>query len=287
MRLAPGKKRGPPIPPLYPLPLPANHIDISHRPQVSQPTSCYLLRLPVELRHYIYEFALGGRIIALRVAASASHRHCVVRSRCYEPVDDADGSPNRLTSPTDRIPTALLVSCRQVYLEAPPILHKRNTYDFWVHEIEVVVAAALGQYYLEDIRSVYLRHNYATLPVPPWPTVFPLLQQMRLHRLTFEFDFQRLEFTELAPHKPVLDSAWGRLALGIRNLRRLELFFKNGDPPEYPVYRTNVARRFRQLMIGAEADERYEAFLGTGKERTDNGRMRSRASTLIELQLRS
>ncbi|KAJ6606072.1 hypothetical protein DFH09DRAFT_1353301 [Mycena vulgaris] len=217
--------------------------------------------LPLELRECIYEQALAGRVIRLRLAASASHRHCVVQSMCYEPVDDADGGPNKFDVPADRIPVGLLLLCRQVYLEARPILHRRNTYHFWVHELEAVLSSALGRYCLPDIRSIYLCHNYRTLEMPPWTSVFPLLQQMtRLDHLTFEFDVGRLERTEISPHRSVLESQWGCRVVGIRNLRRFELFFKHGDPPEHPVYRANIAQRLRDLMIGPGADERYEMF---------------------------
>ncbi|KAJ6567092.1 hypothetical protein B0H19DRAFT_1374410 [Mycena capillaripes] len=244
-----------------PPPLPSTRVDISERPLSQQPAECTLLRLPPELREYIYEHALGGRLISL--FASRAHRgHNIVRSTYYELPDDLYSGLIRIAlAPTDRIFIALLLSCRQVYLEALPIMHRRNTFHFLVHEFEVIVLSALGGYCLADIQSVYLSHNYRTMYVPPWATVFPLLHRMRLRDLTFEFDFRRLEWTEITPQRDVFNTAWGRSVLGVRNLRAFGLFFKNGDPLEYPVYRTNIAERFRQLMVEPGADERYWDFL--------------------------
>jgi hypothetical protein len=188
-----------------------------------------------------------------------------VRSKHYALPDDLDtGTISLGSEPTDMIPIALLLSCRQVYLEALHILHRYNTFHFLVHELEVIVHSALGGFCLPDIRSVYLCHNCRTMYVPPWAVVFPLLRKMGLRNLAFEFDFQLLEWTELTPKKDIFDTAWGRGLLTMRNLRALELFFTHGDPPEHPLYRTNVAERFRKLMIEAGADKRYEDFLMFG-----------------------
>ncbi|KAJ7119069.1 hypothetical protein C8R44DRAFT_789944 [Mycena epipterygia] len=244
---------------IYPPHLPTNRINIGRRPLAEQPANCRLLLLPLEVRQCIYEAALGGRAICLKLVASRAHKHCVVQSTCYDAVED---SLNTLDVLADAIPTALLLSCRQVYLEALPILHRRNVFHFTVHEFQVVVLAALGRHCLPDIRSVYLCHSYRRNPyVPPWAAVFELLQQMRLDSLAFEFEVEKLQRTELGPGRSLLDSAWGSRVVHIRNLRWFEFFFKDGDPPEYPLYRINAVQRLQELMIGTEADRRYKMLL--------------------------
>ncbi|KAJ6567095.1 hypothetical protein B0H19DRAFT_718759 [Mycena capillaripes] len=258
-------RRRPPAknPPTYPPPLPSVRLDIRKCPPSQQPAECTLLHLPLELRQCIYEQALGGRLISLKLVASRTHGHTIVRSTYYKLPDDLHSASILVgSSPAaDRISTALLLSCRQVYLEALPIMHRRNTFHFLAHELEIIVLSALGGYCLSNIRSVCLRHHYRTMNAAPWAMVFQLLHQMQLRELAFEFDFQLLEWSEITPQRDVLNTDWGRRVLGMRNLREFGLFFTNGDPPEYPVYRTNIAERLRQLIIGSEADERYKCFL--------------------------
>ncbi|KAJ7131388.1 hypothetical protein C8R44DRAFT_57087 [Mycena epipterygia] len=242
---------------IYPLHLPSlptNRIDIGRGPLAEQSAHCRLFLLPLEVRQCIYEAALGGRVICLKLVASR------VQSTCYEAVE---GGPNTLDVPADAIPAALLLSCRQVFLEALPILHRRNVFHITVHELQFVVFAGLGRHCLPDIRSIYLCHSYRlnTTYVPPWAAVFDLLQQMRLDSLAFEFEVEKLQGTELDPGRSLLDSAWGSRVVHIRNLRRFEFFLKDGDPPQYPLYRINAVQRLQELMIGTEADTRYKMLL--------------------------
>ncbi|KAJ7119079.1 hypothetical protein C8R44DRAFT_188508 [Mycena epipterygia] len=243
---------------IHPPHLPTNRIDIGRRPLAEQPANCRLLLLPLEVRQCIYEDALGGRVICLKLVVSRAHKRCVVQSTYYAAVE---GGPNTLDVPADAIPITLLLSCRKVYLEALPILHRSNVFHFTVHEFQAVVLAALGRHCLPDIRSVYLCHSYRRNDVTTWAAVFELLQQMRLDSLAFEFEVGNLKWTELDPGRSLLDSAWGSCVVHIRNLRRFEFFFKDGDPPEYPLYRINAVQRLQELMIGTEADRRYEMLL--------------------------
>ncbi|KAJ7691775.1 hypothetical protein B0H17DRAFT_1200892 [Mycena rosella] len=186
-----------------------------------------------QLRERIYEQALGGRVIALWLLRSAPQR--------------------RYTAPptfgvADGIPAALLRSCRQVYFEARPILHRRNTFHAHAWEFEDAVLAALGPHYLPEIRSLYLCHNYSDVSHAR-TTVSPLLRQMCLDNLTFEFV---LEGTELDPDSALLD-AWAREFLRIPTLNRFDVFLKNGDPPAYQGWCSNVAHHLRKLMVEANS----------------------------------
>ncbi|KAJ7490965.1 hypothetical protein FB451DRAFT_628542 [Mycena latifolia] len=252
---------------LYPPHLPSTRIDISQRRLKAQPPGSHLLRLPLELRQYIYEFVLGGRVISLKLVTSKLHKHYVVRSKFYEPADVADGSRIRLNSdiPGERIPIALLFACRQVYLEALPILHRCNTFYFRAHEFAGIFLAALGRYCLADIRNIYLYRSYRRRVyhsfVGPWMEAFELLKQMHLDCLIFEFGVDQRDWRDLDLDMPVLNGWWTRYVVKIRNLRRFDLWFDHADASEVPTYRTDVAQKLRDLMIGPKADERYSMLL--------------------------
>ncbi|KAJ7490966.1 hypothetical protein FB451DRAFT_1166285 [Mycena latifolia] len=215
-----------------PPPLPEGRIDIG----------------TLELRQCIYELALGGPVVSMKLVAYQSDSgvrtwHYWVHSKCYAPCKEAaaDG-PIRLRVPIEGISIALISACRQV------------------HELKVVVLAALGHYCLPNIRSVYLFHSYHRFRSPRWIEMAELLRQMCFDNLTFEFelDVPRVDLIHLELQRPVLAGYWSGQVVTIRNLRRFELFFTAGDPPEHP---TDVAQRMRNLMIGPEADERYRKLL--------------------------
>ncbi|KAJ6500813.1 hypothetical protein C8R45DRAFT_1092877 [Mycena sanguinolenta] len=224
------------------------------------PQNCFLLKLPLEVRQRIYEQALGGRVLHIQFVGPYQ-----VRSTCYQPVDHPSVNPQRLNDRTDGILTPLLRSCRQVYLEAQPILFQLNTLYFSVLELEM--AEGVGLHFLRDIRSVYLYHNYRTSAfVPPWHAVFPLLQQMHLTRLVFHFELET-SFANVGnwvgSRVDILERTWVPGVLSIRNLNQFGLFFEDGKAPEKSLCRANIAEEMRQLMIGTRADENYRKFLQT------------------------
>ncbi|KAJ7794793.1 hypothetical protein B0H14DRAFT_2922294 [Mycena olivaceomarginata] len=210
-----------------PLPLPTPRIDIQHLPVKEQPQNCYLLsKLPLELRQCIFEQVLGGRLINLLVVDGPSKRRRMVWSRCYVLVDNLAHARTRNipAAAADQLSPALLRSCRQIYTEALPILHQRNTFSFCASQLEVLVRCGLGEYCLPDIRSIYV---YEYEPSSEWRDVFVLLHRMGLERMAFE------------------------------NLRRLELWLYYYDAGEDP----ELVERLRGLMIGPGAEERYQMFL--------------------------
>ncbi|KAF8209305.1 hypothetical protein K438DRAFT_1810816 [Mycena galopus ATCC 62051] len=256
-----------------PPPLPAARIDIWQRPWTEQSQSSRLLSLPLELRRCIYDHALGGRLVKLHIAASKYHKHYVIFSTCYEPVEDPDRILRLLIQPpADAIPVALLLSCRQIYLEALPILHQRNTFYFLAHEFHTAVVAALGRYCLPNLRSVYLRHDSgitalgSSRPIhqydSQWPAMFALLRQMRLESLVFELDPDvAIDAAEPYPHCTVLDTAWARGLLSVRGLRRFTLLFARGGLPMLPGFNDSLLEQLRALLTDEKADEQYASFL--------------------------
>ncbi|KAJ7303766.1 hypothetical protein DFH08DRAFT_903459 [Mycena albidolilacea] len=236
-----------------PLPFPTPRIDIQHLPVKEQPQSCYLLsKLPLELRQCIFEQVLGGRLIDLLVVDAASKGWRMVWSRCYVLVDNLAHARTRNIPPAtaDQLSPALLRSCRQIYAEALPILHQRNTFSFCASHLEMLVRYGLGEYCLPDIRSVYV-YELRPSSASGWKDVFVVLHRMGLERVAFELKAEP-EMEELDPR---IEYSWARRVLKLRNLRRLELwlYYGAGEDPE-------LVERLRGLMIGPGADGRYQMF---------------------------
>ncbi|KAJ7173478.1 hypothetical protein C8R46DRAFT_1082933 [Mycena filopes] len=240
----------------YPSPLPTNRIDIAQRRAIEQPPSCRLLHLPLELRRIIFEFAVGNRLVRMRMVPNERMDQFVIQTACYRP-SVAPDTPNKLLFPADKIPVALLLTCRSVYVEALPLIHQRNTFYFHLEDFQPALQSGLGQYCLKDIRNVYLYHSYPDRPLMRrWDSAFATLQQMRLDTLTLEFEI--LEWTEVHPHTFSLDNDW--------RLRSLDIFFRNGNPPDCPRHREAITRTLCDLMVEPGADERYNALLGAEME---------------------
>ncbi|KAJ7765696.1 hypothetical protein B0H16DRAFT_1524040 [Mycena metata] len=236
-------------------------LDIRRRSPIDQPMNCTLLRLPAELRRCIYEHALGGHIIFIKLnhnwprSEFLTHKHYLVRTRYYDHdrTHNLHDGPPKLGFPVEGINTSLFLSCRQVYLEALPILYGSNTFYFLAHQVEDIVMPALGHHYLSEIRSVYL---FEAGVVRSWFSVFSLLQQMRLTALAMCIRFEGIERGE--GRDDPLHTFWGRGILGIRNLATFELLFrKDADQPAQQA----LVERCRELMMGPEADEKYRKFL--------------------------
>ncbi|KAJ7153104.1 hypothetical protein C8R43DRAFT_453336 [Mycena crocata] len=254
------------VPPVMPPPLPTRRLDIKGRPRAEQPESCSFLQLPLEIRHCIYEHALGGRLICLALRGSQHHRHHVVTSTCF---DEQDKRPSQQKTPVDGVSISLLRSCRQVYEEAIPILHQHNTFHFCVCWFDSVLLGGLGQYCLPDIRRMHLYHSYTYYgSEPPWAAVFVLLHQMRLQRLTFEFHDAWEGQTDFTPPsaEALLDTEWGRGVLAIRNLSELDITFDEESPVPQE-YKADVEPELRRLMLGRNADDRYRIFLQEREKR--------------------
>ncbi|KAJ7819067.1 hypothetical protein B0H14DRAFT_2837573 [Mycena olivaceomarginata] len=260
-RTRPRQRRSPPQT------LPKTRLDIRQLAIAGKPQACQFFGLPLELRQCIYDEVLGGRVVHLELAPSPGARTTVVGATFYQPVDHPIYDPQRLDIPAESVSTAVLFCCRQMYLESQPILYQRNTFYVSVTELEMVVLIGLGSFCLQDIRSLYLYHSYRTTPyVPPWSIVFPLLQQMHLTHLVFEFEIYRwTRWTQYNPRVDVLNDTWARSVLGIRTLSQFGLFLKDLNLQD--VYRPNivhspdVTEEFRKLMIGSRAEESYRDYL--------------------------
>ncbi|KAJ6554168.1 hypothetical protein B0H19DRAFT_1235603 [Mycena capillaripes] len=187
--LAMGNTAPPPL--RHPPPLRKKGVDISGKRLAKQSQGCtLLLKLPLEMRECIYEAVLSGRWISMKL------------STIYQPIDDSDEPHSfpvddewarrkpELPPLGERIPIALLLTCRRVYLEALPIMHRRNTFYFQANQFAPIVLSSLGRYCLSNIRSISIVH-YVDIPhennIPPWESVFALIREMRLESLEFGF----------------------------------------------------------------------------------------------------
>ncbi|KAJ7114127.1 hypothetical protein C8R44DRAFT_984662 [Mycena epipterygia] len=244
----------------YPSPLSTIRIDIGRdQPPIEQPRTCHLLHLPAELRDLILEMAVGNRLVHLDMVPNQEIDALIMQSTCYAPSEEPD-TPNPLLIAADKIPVALLLSCRQVYLEALPIMHQRNTFYFYLKDFQSTIQCSLGEYCLPNIRL----HDRGVQTIMPWEHAFLTLQQMRLTALTLEFS-RGLHWTKLQPNIFSVDNAchWCRSLLAIRGLRNLDIFSRYRNPygPGHPMYRETVIQTLHELMIGLEADEKYKALL--------------------------
>ncbi|KAJ7062102.1 hypothetical protein C8F01DRAFT_1136398 [Mycena amicta] len=251
-----------------PEPLPSTRIDIHSRPQVTQPESCTFLHdLPLELRRFIYEEALGWRQVRLFISKDARNRRRFVNSR------SATSTP---------ISIALLCVCRQIYVEAHQILFENNIFEVFSYELNTVMLCGLGESvarpYIRKLRVQYWYHPYDPQPLfdlDPATRPFKQIAAMpALSHLTFQFVEPHKYDIDIAPPLPglgfacdpeeVLDSVWARGLLGTRipNLQQLEIKFEEADvyAPEYLKWQV-VERTINELMVGQGAEERCQQFL--------------------------
>ncbi|KAJ7881192.1 hypothetical protein B0H13DRAFT_2049943 [Mycena leptocephala] len=179
-------------------------------------------------------------------------RNYTLHTACYAP-SEAQDIPNDMLISADKIPIALLRTCRSVYAEVLPIIHTQNTFYFLLGDFPPAIRSGLGLYCLQDLRNVYLYSHHLTTVLMNHP--LRILQRMCLDTLTLEFAGQA------HPRTFSVDVAWCRDLLTIRHLRNLEIFFRRGNAPHYPFHRETVTQTLRDLMIGPGADAKYEAFL--------------------------
>ncbi|KAJ7262059.1 hypothetical protein C8J57DRAFT_1336082 [Mycena rebaudengoi] len=257
------------IPLADPHPLPTDRIDIHLRQSKikAQPENCLLLSLPPELRQLIFETALGRRVLAMDLFPDWEEGRYAVG------VDSANRD----------LPVALLRTCRQVYTEALPVMHQRNTFQFDLWSFRAVVLGGLGLYSLSNIRSVRVRVDYGG--EEQWRAMCRLLEGAGLADLTLDFQYR--------PGDIILEdmnSEWWRSLLRIRGLRTFVLRWEYPPPGGVVVPDADPAgsardrlheRRLRALarifgdevkvarameelhalMVGPDADERYRSFL--------------------------
>ncbi|KAJ7262043.1 hypothetical protein C8J57DRAFT_1336055, partial [Mycena rebaudengoi] len=232
-----------------PDPLPTDRIDIGQTKITPQAEACHLLSLPLELRQLIFETALGLRVLSLWLDADPAYDY------------------QRLLVRVKRdsvLPVALLRTCRQVYLEALPILHQRNTFRLDTESAPGIILGGLGLYSLPNIRSVEVEF-YDGGGDTRFSAACRLLEAAGLESVTLLFC---------------------RSLLRIRGLRRLVLLCDYPNPAggveqeadEFAFTRRKWILQDEEkvrkamvelcaLMIGPEADARYSAFLEAQKLR--------------------
>ncbi|KAJ7063704.1 hypothetical protein C8F01DRAFT_1082093 [Mycena amicta] len=214
-----------------PKPLPTKRIDISLLPAANQPENSALLSLPLELRWCIYEQALGGRQIRLEIHDDLPNHRRVVRTKCYVYLRN-ERNMERVDGPI----VALLLTCRQVYHEAQPILLAQNTFwlDPFKHSARAVFLASLGLFALPQLRSLGV--EYHSFPHNRWfiHASLNLPSEMQaLQSLTCLFHDNAEVYspeTHTATYNPciLLDSPWGHSVCEIKTLREFKLVFTFG-----------------------------------------------------------
>nr|GAT49454.1 predicted protein [Mycena chlorophos] len=221
-------------PPSYtqPTPLSTNRIDLSMRPCTAQSDSLFL-SLPRELRDCVYEEALGGRRVWMKVVPDHPNRRRYISSYAV-PREEGDIRPD--LGELDPLCVALLRSCRQIYRESHSVLFSHNTFVFDSGtSLEDCIRAALGEWSLPVLRSVCINHPNRLFPKQraffdhPELTSFDLLKRMkRLRRLDFQFNgMSSRKSLPVSPYDPreVEKSAWGQLVCELFFLEELRMIF--------------------------------------------------------------
>ncbi|KAF7295874.1 hypothetical protein HMN09_01131000 [Mycena chlorophos] len=173
-----------------PKPLPEERIDLSTRPCATQPADSPLFALPRELRECIYAEALAGRWVWLWLVDDPVQKRRYVRSGAIP------RSADRIlieTAKPDPLGISLLSTCRQIHLEAHPILLSHNTFAFDADGLRATLLAGLGTWNLPSLRAVCI--NFNAFPQHRWffdhPDFwsFGMLRDMeRLRCLEFQFN---------------------------------------------------------------------------------------------------
>ncbi|KAK7036004.1 hypothetical protein R3P38DRAFT_2698105 [Favolaschia claudopus] len=240
-------------------PKPPARIDIFKRSAADQPHHSFF-KLPPELRLWIYEELLGRRVAQLVWTKG------ILRAKFFVPVEDPQHNPQRLIFLAEKVTTAILLSCRQTYHEALPVLYGQNTFYCSVGELAPLVRIGLGTWCLPYIHSIDLDHNFPLGSLwgtdsVVWDIAFALLQQMNLKRLVFRFEVANaVNWTERHPRVDTLyDTEWADQVLGLRSLLSFALFLRDFMTYEYSV--PDVAQEMRNLLIGPQAEDKYREYL--------------------------
>ncbi|KAJ7233095.1 hypothetical protein C8J57DRAFT_170241 [Mycena rebaudengoi] len=241
-----------------PRPLPIKRIDIHQNQITAQSPRCHLLRLPAELRELIFEMALGRRIVQILLVPQLRRRRRVIRTKCYRSAEQLNTAADDLGAPrqTDMLPVALLRACRQVYVEALPILHQRNTFYFNAKDFRPAILGALGEYSFGNIRSVHLTR--CSFRIWLGRSVFSLLPRMGLRSLTIEFqedEWMAMLYADTPQADCSLDSQWCQDLLSLPKLQRFDVIFKDSFGAEDPTDREAFKQQLRELMTGPLAAE--------------------------------
>lgn len=195
-------------------------------------------KLPYEIRYMIYVHALNGDLLHVTNAASQTklcyHDHQGSHSslRHYHPVEDP--------SPSHKI--YLLKTCRQIYVEASPVLYSTNTFGiFGDHNLPVFCAFSLSirQDYLVLIRSIrincqadkYISGVLGRLPprdnnfLQDWRQAWEILSTRMPGLKDLKVRLMKIYYP---PLDLSLEEEWVKPMLKVRGLRRFELDLAQG-----------------------------------------------------------
>ncbi|KAJ7063729.1 hypothetical protein C8F01DRAFT_1134102 [Mycena amicta] len=231
-----GTRNRPALPGPEPLPTQRIDISLSLRRAAKQQQSALLSRLPLELRRCIYEQALGGRQIRLQILDDWPNQRRFVRAKCYYYSDvrtELEGNGNTNTETADRPTVALLRACRQIYLEAQPILLAQNTFCFVEYDLQTILPASLGLFALPQLRSLCVEfpgfpHDMSYLLGYP-PQLLSEMHMPALQRLTFRFhdndSYSPEVHTATQDPRILLDTPWGGLVRKLTTLEEVRMVF--------------------------------------------------------------
>ncbi|KAK7031642.1 hypothetical protein R3P38DRAFT_2619976 [Favolaschia claudopus] len=252
-----------PLLPRYPDKLPLNRLDILSGTIVAPSPSCHLLQLPPELRHQIFELAVGNRLVRVQLVPNDGFDAYILQTTCFL----HHGFKNSDTPLTlwaletaEPIPVALLLSCRSVYTEVLPILYGRNTVLCYMRDFPRIIECGLGMHVLPEIRHLYFQQPHF-LSLSNSSPVWPMLESMQLNSLTVEFfTLLRVEFDNMKWTRYLqvfrLDDFSAHALLALPNLRNLNIIFRSDhlDPP-VPAERAFDSQTFQEFITEPADDQ--------------------------------
>lgn len=185
-------------------------------------------RLPFEIRHAIYVYALGGDLVHLTHTFPLKEMgyHACQWSDPYSHHYHTAGEPG----PRNRI--CLLKTCRQIYIEALPVLYSTNTFGlFGAHNLSVFCdfSRTTRKDRLDSIASIHIKCEMDGLVsdvfLQEWKQTWEILATQMPGLKDLKVHLTKLYFPQLGL---ALDEDWVKPMLKVRGLKKFEFDLAQG-----------------------------------------------------------
>ena len=251
-----------------PDPLPPYRLNLSNssinKPSASNSEICSLLtRFPFEIRRRIYEFTLGGN----RLLLHHEHKHIKLRSEII-PLDPPSWASeyrnyrhdeaHQVSGGIQHLPGfPLLLTCRQIYMEAVSILYDENIFDLDSPLILVYLAErCLRPQRLKAIRHLGLNWRYFDDPghftekihepydFETWEKFWNIVA----FRLNLQSLNVRLEYVGES-HRLNLDGNWVQPMLKVKDIGQAQITIDWLTSPYDKQELSNLERQLEKSMM--------------------------------------
>ncbi|KAL8719920.1 MAG: hypothetical protein Q9225_003149 [Loekoesia sp. 1 TL-2023] len=246
-----------------PLPLPSLRLNVSE--SSFTPTDCHkrnLLSLPLEIRLEIYEFTLGGNLFILD---QKPNRICIDRTLPPASISWMLNGPQydryeRTNPPQDKRHGApgfgLLLTCRQVYIEAIDRFYAGNVFESANPLILIYLQdRCLLWQRLQAIKHLSLLWTYMTNPMRATDTIDARFDWKTWQRL-WDIIANQLHLTSLkavlgfsgSQRELKIDSDWVKPMLGVKGVRQVQISIDWLNAPLTRKSQTELSSRLTESM---------------------------------------